>query len=154
METKIDLAKLIGVTDVDSIECKVKDYKFGHDTSLGEDYDTFNGRFNKIVIKEVVITKKKVNKRYFRPNYVIYDDAMRQKKELNSVESIACYLNDIMKAMFGLGRVYFTNVRIDKDTKRKHRDIADDWGKFTYCVLADFGNNKGQCVGFCNFYDR
>lgn len=87
-------------------------------------------------------------RKFFREHRGGYAESMETMKQVKSLADIeAHYSSD------PLTKGYYKNIRIDVESRRRHRTPQDDWGKDTFMVVADFDGYTGQCIGYTNFVE-
>lgn len=79
----------------------------------------------------------------FRQHRGSLDESLKTSVEVSGIEDIRKYLDtSILK-----------NIKIKNDPITDNR-LSENCGNIVYKVVADFGEYKEQCVGFCNFYEE
>lgn len=79
----------------------------------------------------------------FRKHRGTLSDSLKTTVEVNNLEDIKKHINT----------TYLTNIKI-KNNKIEDNRLPGIWNNSQYMVVADFGEYKEQCVGFCNFYEE
>lgn len=74
-------------------------------------------------------------------------DSIKTSVKVNGLEDIRKHLDTSL----------LKNIKIKNEhiIDERQSDIGgDNWGNIVYKVVADFGEYKEQCIGFCNFYEE
>lgn len=74
-------------------------------------------------------------------------ESLKTSVKVNGIEDIRKHLDtSILKNI---------KIKNEKIIDERQLDLGrDNWGNIVYKVVADFGEYKEQCVGFCNFYEE
>ena len=86
----------------------------------------------------------------YRESRQLLFDSLETTVEVKNLEEIRNLIQNHWNKIH-LG--YLNNIRIKKECIFDDR-LPPEWNGISFYVIADFPDYKGQCIGYCNFYEE
>lgn len=99
----------------------------------------------------VTFTNLKYNHmKLYREHRQLLSDSLETTVEVGSLEEIRSMVQQHWDKTYPN---YISNIRIKKECLFDER-LPEEWNGICFYVIADFPDYKGQCIGYCNFYEE